>query len=154
MAEFVGLVASVAGLAGVAATVSTTLYRCSQDIINARDDFTALADDVQIVSQVLQYLSLVLQQYEDLVTAQATQMCEQNVKRCERTLEELKYAVRLVNEKYGRVKWLFRKQKAREHRLSLETCKSNLQLIIAALNLSRSLEQEREAKECVYLACC
>ena len=150
MAELVGLVASVVGLAGAAATASLTLFECARRLTNAKKDFESLALDVSDLSNVLEYLVEVIKKHESHVVQTTIKTLDNLVKRCERVLEELRVTAELVKAKSARFKWLFRKPKTMEHKLNLEGFKSNLSLVIQTLILARTIEQE--SQQCVSIS--
>ena len=60
MAELVGVVASIVGLAGAAATVSFTLIDCAHTLKYGQAELKDLATDVRDLGIVLEFLSDVL----------------------------------------------------------------------------------------------
>lgn len=146
MAELVGVVAGIVGLAGAAAKVSLALFECGRNLASARIELENLAGNVSDLSTVLEHLVDVLKKYESQVAAQTIETVSRLVTRCEKVLEELKVAAELVKSRAARFKWLFRKPKTQEHNMNLEGFKSNLSLVIQTLSLAKSLEQE--SKKC------
>jgi len=144
MAELVGLIASIVQLAGAAATVSLTLYECGQTVSQAKTELNDLANEVSDLSTVLEYLNDVLEGCRQSVIARTVSTIETLVSRCKATLNEILKAAKLVEGKNARWKWLFRKPRTLQLKLSLEGFKSNLGLVIQTLALAKTLQKESE----------
>ena len=144
MAELIGLIASIAQLAGAAAAVSLTLFECGRTLRGALGDIDGLAADAGDVSGVLEQLGDVLQQHSARVAAKTTAFVARQMARCEKVVEQLRVTAELARGKFARVQWLFRKAKAAEMKLSLEAFKSNLMLVIQTLMLAKALDDDAE----------
>ena len=140
MAEVVGLAASIVGLARAAASTSLALYEFVQTIRYAKDELNALAIEASDLSTVLDHLSVVLSQHSDCIISKTVETINTLIKRCERLLEEFDVTIELVKVKAGHIKWLLRKRKTLEMKLSLESFKSTLSLIIQTVILGRTLK--------------
>ena len=89
MAEVIGVLASVAGLAGTAATVSLTLYDCGSIVAHAKKEMDSLAGDARDLSLTLEYLGEVLDRHASYVTDNAWKAVENLVDKCKSALLEI-----------------------------------------------------------------
>lgn len=142
MAELAGLIASVAGLAGAATSVSLTLFRCASKWDSALSGLASIAADSHNLATVLDYFVTILQQHGQRISLAAIRRLGMITKRCEKTIEQLKVTAKLVEACFPRRQWLFRKEKAAEMKCSLEAFKSNISLIIQTVMLAKSLDDD------------
>ena len=147
MAEVIGIVASIVGLAGAAATVSLKIYDFVDTIWHAKKELNTLALGASDLSTVLNHLSTVLDQNCASVLAKTVETADTLINRCKSLLEEIDATVDLVKLKSARAKWLLRKRKTQQMSLSLETFKSTLSLMIQTVTLGRVMRHEKSKSE-------
>ena len=140
MAEIVGLVASVITLAGAAATVSLEIYEFVDTVWHAKKELNDVAIEASDLSTVLDHLSTVLNQNVDSISSKTVQTAGTLIKRCENILSEIHVTIDLIKVKATHVQWLLRKRNTQQMKLSLETFKSTLSLMIQTVTLGRVMK--------------
>ena len=145
MAEIVGLTASVFTLAGAAATVSLKVYDFTDTIRHAKEELETLALETSGLSTVLDHLGAVLEESKDFVTSSTIQTTKILTSRCTMKVKELEVTVDLIEAKATSTRWLLRKRKTLEMKLSLEGFKSTLSLIIQTITLGKVMKMNNES---------
>ena len=132
----------MAEVIGLAATISLTLYDFVGTVRYAKDELNASAIEASDLSTVLDHLSAVINQNTDRIISKTIETIKTLIKRCKRILEQFDVTIDLVKARATHVKWLLRKKKTREMKLSLESFKSTLSLIIQTVILGKTMEDD------------
>jgi len=143
MVDPLSVAASVAGLAGLAAGVSLQLFKLYDMLADAKSELSNLAQDVSGLSSTLEQVSEVICKHDALIQDKAIKSIFDIMKRCEKTMEELRVTTELVGLKRLYVKWLLRKAKVKEQKANIEGYKSSLNTIMTTVVLASVLDRPR-----------
>ena len=140
MAEAVGLVASVVGLAAFGAKLSLTLYEYGDTIVHARKQIDSIANEVTLCSSVLHHVGAVLESEKATYSPALVVTTKRIIQECKDLFHEIRSKVKHRKRQSGkgirRVKWLFDKPRAKELTAELEGLKSTLMLMVQTVTLA------------------
>ena len=145
MAEVVGLVASIIGIAGAGAKLALALYQFADAIGSAGHEARTIATEVSLFSQSLSAVSKSLdrksskdESLKDVAEA-VTKACHSLIEDLRLFLKELLPTRKSTFDTYSkRVKWVLRKPKVRSLRSSIESVKSTLTLLVASVDTAEA----------------
>lgn len=150
MAE-IGLIASVAGVAGAGAKLSMLLYEFASTVASARNDILSVGRDISLFCAVLQQVGLVLDcQTGVQFSSTALDTTFGIVDRCQIIFDDLHGIVQgLKTDKadgssqsigfIAKVKWTFKRSKVRLLMGTLDSMKITLHLMLTTLVMSEKL---------------
>ncbi|MCJ1400375.1 hypothetical protein MMC11_003580 [Xylographa trunciseda] len=151
MAEVVGLVASVVGIAAFGAKLSLTLYEYGDTVVHARKQIDNIANEVTLCSSVLQHIGTVLETEEATYSPALALTTKRIIQECKDLFHEIRSKVRHRKRQRGkgirRVQWLFDKPRATELKAELEGLKSTLMLMVQTVALARKASKSEEKSE-------
>jgi hypothetical protein len=144
MAEPVSLIASIIGLVTAGKTFSECIYTLSETIDSARADLTSIADDIKVFCSVLNHLRSILKRRK--CPKEFLKDIEVIVGKCKRVFSQINTIVgkmqkRCNSEKVDIVtgcKWHYKKSEVQKLKVSLESLKTTLQLMLMVLLVARS----------------
>ena len=155
MAETIGLIASVSGIAAFGAKLSLALYEFASVVASARSDIISIGQEISLSCVVMQQLRSALDGESAVYfSANALQTTNDIVNRCLSIFTEIEDV--LVKAKNGdtgdataqmgvaqRVAWVFRRTKIRRLNGSLDALKMTLQVMLMTLQLSHKVYSRR-----------
>ena len=137
MAE-IGLVASIFGVAAYGTKVATSLYETAEVMIHARQQIASIAKHVSQFTAVLRHLGRVLEAEKGNCSKELLQDIQKIKRSCKSTFKEINST---INSKRSplltRVRWLFKKSKAKELEVRLDSEQSMLQTMIQTVTVSK-----------------
>ncbi|MCJ1434899.1 hypothetical protein MMC27_004269 [Xylographa pallens] len=151
MAEAVGLVASVVGLAAFGAKLSLTLYEYGDTIVHARKQIDSIANEVTLCSSVLHHVGAVLESEKATYSPALVVTTKRIIQECKDLFHEIRSKVKHRKRQSGkgirRVKWLFDKPRAKELTAELEGLKSTLMLMVQTVTLATKASKSEDKSE-------
>ncbi|EXJ83281.1 hypothetical protein A1O1_06900 [Capronia coronata CBS 617.96] len=141
MAE-VGLVASVFGIASLAASVSKTLFDLGYTMRHAREQIHEIAGEVTTFTTIIRQLGVVLKTQKGSFTDEAEKMVESSMKDCKRLCKTIRRQVRRKKESLVPVRWLFKKKRAEELKRRMDALRSVLGLMLQVVQMGRKIESD------------
>lgn len=137
MAE-IGLVASIFGVAAYGTQVATSLYETADVMIHAHRQIASMAKHVSQFTAVLRHLGRVLEAEKGNCSKELLRDIRKIKRSCKRTFEEINSTLRSKRSPLlTRVRWLFKKSKAKELEIRLESEQSMLQTMIQSVTVSK-----------------
>jgi hypothetical protein len=139
MAE-IGLVASIIALAGTGAKLAMGLYTLADSIGSAGKEARQFASEISLFSQSLNAVSKSLDRKTDKndrlveIAQVVMKACESLLKDIRTQLQDLPRGQHTVRAYCARIKWVLRKPKLRGIRVSIESFKSTLILLVATMD--------------------
>ncbi|MCJ1381063.1 hypothetical protein MMC17_004172 [Xylographa soralifera] len=151
MAEAVGLVASVVGLAAFGAKLSLTLYEYGDTVVHARKQIESIANEVTLCSSVLHHVGAVLESEKATYSPALTVTTKRIIQECRDLFHEIRSKVKHRKRQSGkgirRVQWLFDKPRAKELTAELEGLKSTLMLMVQTVTLATKASKSEDKSE-------
>ncbi|KAI9662227.1 MAG: hypothetical protein M1821_008393 [Bathelium mastoideum] len=151
MAEVIGLTASIIGIVGAAAKLSTGLYKVASALKNAGNEVRIIASDTLLFSRVLREFSTSLKADTAVahrargIAEDLTEVCQGIQKNGEELLEILGPLISKTDRSRHcvslRIRWLFQRSKFLWHRDALSSLKGSLQLIISVIQMSKETDE-------------
>ncbi|KAK4444826.1 hypothetical protein QBC34DRAFT_178807 [Podospora aff. communis PSN243] len=162
MAELVGLIASITGIAAVGAKLSVQIFDLASQVGSARQDVIAMGQDISVFAAVLGHIATTLEtpsavrfsddaikiaswitslaeaifsELEDVINGIAPQAAAQN------TQDDQNKSMGVSK----RIKWLFKRQRAVQLRASLDSMKLTLQLMLTTVGVSVKMQSQRNS---------
>jgi len=139
MAEIIGVAASIAGLAGTAASISLVLFNCSSTVVLARDQLEDLAMEASLLSEALGHVGRVLKEEQEMLVANIMRSAETVVRVCENVLAQMRAIADMSRSRAARFKWFFGKSRAQEIRLKLSSLKSTLTVMLQTILVAKAI---------------
>jgi hypothetical protein len=155
MAETIGLISGIAGIAAAGAKVSLSLYQFASTVESARTDIISVGQEISLLCAVLTQISTAIDN-QRLVrfTPDACHTTYEIVERCRSIFEEISEIIDglrgkqvLENAEDGegrmrwiqRVKWVFKRTRVQMLRKSLDSMKITLHLMLTTLDFSEKI---------------
>jgi hypothetical protein len=139
MAE-VALIGSIIGLAGTCAKYALYLYTIADDIGSAGKEARTFATEISLFSQSLSAVSKSLERKSGKndrlveIAIVVTKACESLLEDLQALIGDLTLAPPNFTSLYKRIKWVFQKPKICALRVSIESFKSTLILLVATID--------------------
>ncbi|MCJ1426226.1 hypothetical protein MMC29_004129, partial [Sticta canariensis] len=144
MAE-IGLVASIFGVAAYGTQVATSLYETADVMIHAHQQIASMAKHVSQFTAVLRHLGRVLEAEKGNCSKELLRDIRKIKHSCKRTFKEINSTIRSKRSPLLiRVRWLFKKSKAKELEVRLDSEQSMLQTMIQSKDDSKQISGLRE----------
>ena len=158
MAELVGLIASITGIAGVGAKLSVQLFDLTSQVGSARQDVAAVGQDISVFAAVLGHIATTLETPSVVrFSEDAVRTASWITSRAEAIFMELEEVINGIVPAAGttqenkptsmsvskRVKWVFKRQRVVQFRASLESMKLTLQLMLTTVEISGKMQYRR-----------
>lgn len=138
------LAASILGIVSFGVGVGKALNDAAHDMIYAQKQINSIKTHVAQFNSVLKHLATVLEADENttLCSRQALKDIKRITRSCKKTFKEIKRTVesRSKSRVYKSLRWIFKKQHAREIEARLNAQKSTLQSMIETITLSKLAE--------------
>lgn len=137
MAE-IGLVASIFGVASFGTKVATSLYEAADVMYHAHDQISSMAKHVSQFTAVLRHLGGVLKAEKGNCSKDLLREIRKIKRSCRATFKEINRTVRSKRfRSFVPVRWLFKKGKAKELELRLDSEQNMLQVMIHTITVSK-----------------
>lgn len=137
MAE-IGLVASIFGVAAYGTQVATSLYETADVMLHAHQQIASMAKHVSQFTTVLRHLGRVLEAEKDNCSKELLRDIQKIKRSCKKTFKEIYSTLRSKRSPLLiRVRWLFKKSKAQELEVRLDSQQSMLQTMIQSVTVSK-----------------
>lgn len=148
MAE-IGLVASIFGVAAYGTQVATSLYETADVVIHAHQEIASMAKYVSQFTTVLRHLGRVLEAEKGNCSKELLRDIRKIKRSCKGTFKEINSTLRSKRSPHFiRVRWLFKKSKAKELEARLGSEQSMLQTMIQSVTVSKLGDMESR-----YITC-
>lgn len=140
MADPLSVVATIFGLVGAGARLSTSLYDICETIGSAQEEVEEIAGDLSFFVVVVDELGKVFAAPKRIYSDKLESSVRDILKRCRHVFRKIN---RMIDRTAGlpklklqsKVMWVFRKGKVLEVKANLESLKSTLSLILQTLKL-------------------
>lgn len=159
-----GIATSILQVAEIGFSLAKNLYRCAQDVKNAKSEVRKVASEINITSKVLQNFGDILndENAKALCSPQLQIDAQQTLDECRAAFGELNMTLGpfrkpenggVISNK-ARLKWSTSKSKTKAYQARLERLKSSLSLMLEILRFAKDTKSQYCATSTCTLRIC
>lgn len=155
MAEAVGAIASIVGIAGAGAKLSIVLFEFASSVGSAGVEARQIGTEISLFCSVLKQLQSTLTKARSYrYSISAIETTQEILDRCQDVFKEIEEIVEGLRKKRGRateasvdlvsrVKWTFKRSHVQMLRTTLESCKITLHIMLTTLEFAQKIATRR-----------
>ena len=151
MAEVIGLIASIVGVAGAGATLSIAIFDIASTIGASGKELQDLSTEISLLCSVFKQLETLLSHAHFRYSNAAVETTRKILERCKEVFSELNDIVKELPPRNDNsipsvdfVKWLgFKRSKVKLIKSTLESCKLTLGIMLSTMQLAEKASMRR-----------
>jgi predicted glycosyl hydrolase (DUF1957 family) len=155
MAEAVGAIASIVGIAGAGAKLSIVLFEFASSVGSAGVEARQIGTEISLFCSVLKQLQSTLTKARSYrYSISAIETTQEILDRCQDVFKEIEEIIESLRKRRGktaeasvdlvaRVKWTFKRSHVQMLRTTLESCKITLHIMLTTLEFAQKIATRR-----------